>query len=477
MTDPRRDLLPMREAQHSFDVVLRGYDRHQVAETIERLEADIRVALADRDAAAARVSDLAGQLSAMHAEIDELRRKAANQGPATFENMSGRISHMLRLAEEEAAEIRSTAEQEARALREQTAAEERAMLERHAAGQAEVERMLAEARQNAEQIASKAQIRADELVTKAQEKVARLEAESHARRTKVEEDFEIAQRARRMDAARLEEERERASIQAAQERVAAAEAHAARVVGEAEASAAAIRRVRDELTARLTEARRVLTALPDLADRPQQRPGVPQQVQQQGQHPQAPSQPGQQQRPGATEEVRVQRREPEGPQTAVQPVAGPPTAVQPAVGPQTAVQRAVGPQTGGQPAGTRPSPHPRGPETPARGAGEAAAAQQPTRSPASSPQSPSAQSPSAQAPSTQPAAPQAETPSSEQTQQIRPVHTSGQDEGRHSGGSTRVTEQARPAEDAPAPEGPPTLVQPAASPRDTGSQPAVPGRR
>jgi 16S rRNA processing protein RimM len=43
----------MREAQHSFDVVLRGYDRSQVAETIERLEADFRIALADRDAAAA----------------------------------------------------------------------------------------------------------------------------------------------------------------------------------------------------------------------------------------------------------------------------------------------------------------------------------------------------------------------------------------------------------------------------------------
>jgi hypothetical protein len=108
----------------------------------------------------------------------------------------------------------------------------------------------------------------------------------------------------------------------------------------------------------------------------------------------------------------------------------------------------------------RPSPHPRGPETPAQGAGEAA--QQPARSPA---------------PSTPPTAPQPETPSSEQTQQIRPVHTGSQDEGRHSGGSTRVTEQARPAEDAPAPEGPRTQVQPDASPRDTGSQPAAPGRR
>ena len=72
MSDPRHDL-PMHEAQHSFDVVLRGYDRSQVADTIERLEADFRIALADRDAAVARSADLAGQLSAMHGEIESLR--------------------------------------------------------------------------------------------------------------------------------------------------------------------------------------------------------------------------------------------------------------------------------------------------------------------------------------------------------------------------------------------------------------------
>src|SRR3954454_13126996 len=138
MTDPRRDL-PMHEAQHSFDVVLRGYDRSQVAETIERLEADFRIALADRAAAAARSADLASQLSAMHAEIDALRRKAATASAPTFENISERIQHMLQLAEEEAGEIRRAAEIDAQAVREQTSAEERAMLERHAAGQAEVE--------------------------------------------------------------------------------------------------------------------------------------------------------------------------------------------------------------------------------------------------------------------------------------------------------------------------------------------------
>ena len=268
MSDPRD--LPMHEAQHSFDVVLRGYDRSQVADTIERLEADFRIALADRDAAVARSADLAGQLSALHGEVESLRRKAATAAAPTFENISERIQHMLQLAEEEAGEIRRAAEVDAMAVREQTAAEERALLERHAAGQAEIERMLAEARQGAEQIAQKAQIRADELVAKAQERVARLDAESQARRAKVEEDFDIAQRARRAEAARAEEERERVSTQAARQRISAAEQHAAQLVTEAEARAEAIREVRDELTSRLVEARRLLDSLPDLGDRPQQ---------------------------------------------------------------------------------------------------------------------------------------------------------------------------------------------------------------
>ena len=101
MNDPRRDM-PAHEAQHSFDVVLRGYDRSQVADTIERLEADFRIALADRDAAVARSSDLASQLSALHGEIETLRRKAATAAAPTFENISERIQHMLQLAEEEA---------------------------------------------------------------------------------------------------------------------------------------------------------------------------------------------------------------------------------------------------------------------------------------------------------------------------------------------------------------------------------------
>src|SRR4051794_18262229 len=102
MSDAHHDMLSLRGGGPSFDVVRKGYDRDQVAEALERLEADMHVALADRDAALARAADLAGQLSALHGEVEALRRRAATAGAPTFENMGERISNMLRLAEEEA---------------------------------------------------------------------------------------------------------------------------------------------------------------------------------------------------------------------------------------------------------------------------------------------------------------------------------------------------------------------------------------
>jgi cell division septum initiation protein DivIVA len=342
MSDPRHESLPMHEAQHSFDVVLRGYDRSQVADTIERLEADFRIALADRDAAVARSADMAGQLSALHGEIEALRRKAANASAPTFENISERIQHMLQLAEEEAGEIRRAAELDAHAVREQTAAEERALLERHAAGQAEVERMIAEARQNAEQIGQTAQLRADELVGKAQERVARLDAESQARRAKVEEDFDIAQRARRAEAARIEEDRERVSTEAARQRIGVAEQHAAQLVAEAEAKAEAIRGIRDELTGRLIQARQLLTTLPDLGDRPAET--------------NAPERAPAAEKPGAPSPA---------------PAANRVVDTAPATSPAAETERRP-----------QPAPQTAAPATttqPARGEGEAAAARQPTR--------------------------------------------------------------------------------------------------
>src|SRR3954462_10512007 len=161
MTDPRDDLLAYRDGGPTFDVVRRGYDREQVAETLAGLDADLRVALADRDAAVSRSAAPARQLQALHGEVEGLRRRAASASAPTFENMGERITNMLRLAEDEAGEIRRSAQEqagalqaavagEAEALRERIAGEERALGERSAASRAEAERLVGEARHHAE---------------------------------------------------------------------------------------------------------------------------------------------------------------------------------------------------------------------------------------------------------------------------------------------------------------------------------------
>src|SRR5829696_27120 len=107
-----RDLLPLGS---TFDVVRRGYERGQVDEHLDRLDADLRILAADRDAAVARASELAKQLENQRAQLivneRELARLAAM--PTTMEGMSERLQRMLRLAQEEATEIRAQAEADA----------------------------------------------------------------------------------------------------------------------------------------------------------------------------------------------------------------------------------------------------------------------------------------------------------------------------------------------------------------------------
>ena len=54
-----RELVPLGSA---FDVVRRGYDRSQVDEHLERVDADLRILAADRDAAVAKAAELSKQV-------------------------------------------------------------------------------------------------------------------------------------------------------------------------------------------------------------------------------------------------------------------------------------------------------------------------------------------------------------------------------------------------------------------------------
>lgn len=102
-------------AQVPFDLVRRGFAPDQVTAHLERLEYDLRIATANGDATNQRLSEVTMQLHAAHGEVDQLRTQLDNlaQEPVSMTGLSNRMQRMIRLAEEEAAEIRARANADA----------------------------------------------------------------------------------------------------------------------------------------------------------------------------------------------------------------------------------------------------------------------------------------------------------------------------------------------------------------------------
>ncbi|MFC3964477.1 hypothetical protein [Nocardia jiangsuensis] len=111
-----------------FTVVRKGYAQDEVRKYFERFDAELRVTATDRDAAAAQARNLAGQLENVRAENDELRRQVERLAvsPTTAEDASDRISRVLRVAADEASEIRALAQAEADRLDKEAKAKRKA---------------------------------------------------------------------------------------------------------------------------------------------------------------------------------------------------------------------------------------------------------------------------------------------------------------------------------------------------------------
>ncbi|MGB6164059.1 MAG: chromosome segregation protein [Pseudonocardiaceae bacterium] len=244
-----------------LDIVRRGYDCAQVDYQLEQLRAELRIAVADRDAGAAQAAELARTLEAARVEIDDLRAqlKRLEAPPTSVEGMSERVVRMLRMAQQEAAEttakatitaaeIRADAEREATALRahyEQLIADAQ---RQRSAMEAENKRTVADARR-----------RSEEIVTLAAQRSQQLDAESAARRQQVEEDFDITMSARRRDTTRELAQEQASSKAEAKRRIDEATDVARRLVTEADQSAVATVRAATQRVEELRTLRRQLT--------------------------------------------------------------------------------------------------------------------------------------------------------------------------------------------------------------------------
>jgi DivIVA domain-containing protein len=116
-SDSPTDLAPQQEAVEStgFDVVLRGYDRRQVDDYLDRVE----IALSESDdrhaADGERITALERQVQSVQEALAEAERRAAG-APEPASLLTARLAQMLHLAEEEAAALRDAARAEAEAL-------------------------------------------------------------------------------------------------------------------------------------------------------------------------------------------------------------------------------------------------------------------------------------------------------------------------------------------------------------------------
>ncbi|MFX1760824.1 hypothetical protein [Rhodococcus sp. As11] len=239
-----------------FSIVRKGFDRDEVTNYFARFEAELRVTATDRDAAAAQARDLARQLENARNEIDELRKDVDRLSvpPTTAEGMSDRISRMLRLASDEASELRARAEADAAemiSLAEQEGIRLRGDYEKklaeledtRVAFAAEHERTMTAARAEAERIVAAARAEAE-----------RLAAEAEAKREQVQQDFEITMAERRTKVLGSLDELERTSKAEAERRLEEATQEAERRLTQAtEQSERKVSNARD-----LTEELRVL---------------------------------------------------------------------------------------------------------------------------------------------------------------------------------------------------------------------------
>ncbi|MFD4643771.1 hypothetical protein ACFWN2_41135 [Lentzea sp. NPDC058436] len=197
-----QELVPLHAG---FDVVYRGFHRRQVIEHIENLEEQLRFTSLDRAEALAQAADLRKLLEMTRQDLEEARARIERLETTSGSHASAteRMHRMLRLAEDETAEMHLQAERECTELRERTDAEMaalRAGAERESAamrGEAEAE--LYAARQDCASRAAAMERRELEM----ERRGADLEAQHRQRADEVERECADAVEQAQVDADRL----------------------------------------------------------------------------------------------------------------------------------------------------------------------------------------------------------------------------------------------------------------------------------
>ncbi len=229
---------------------------------MQQSETEIRMLTEDRDAALSQVEDLSAELEQARAEIETMRKQFDDvcRTPIEEDALSDRMRRMVRLAHDEAAEVRACAQAAAEhewARSEQSASELRG---RYEALVSEADEWRRQAEQQRNEALARTREDIDRMSREAEQHRRKVETEAEQRRNQIEQDFEISMAARREEEMRGIAERERTSRRAAQRRVREATAEAGRRIQRADEYADAMLRMRQDLSQRVRSAQQVLQA-------------------------------------------------------------------------------------------------------------------------------------------------------------------------------------------------------------------------
>lgn len=254
-----RELVPLKS---DFDVTWRGYRRSQVQFYIQQTDTEIRMLTEDRDSALSQVSDLGEELEQARAENETLRGQLDDvaREPIDESSLSDRLKRMVRLANDEAAEVRASAKAAAEhewARSEQSAAELRS---RYEALVSEADEWRQQAEQQRNEALAQTRDDIERMSREAEQQRRKLDTEAEERRTQVENDFEVSMATRREEEVRGIAEREQQSREAAQRRVREATLEAERRIRRANEHNEAMVQVRQDLAQRVRSAQEMLSA-------------------------------------------------------------------------------------------------------------------------------------------------------------------------------------------------------------------------
>ena len=288
----------------SFDIVRRGYDPRQVDDRVGNLT---RALTAEREEAGRQIAMLQRRVEELHLEAESAQTDAAATEPS-FAGLGARVEQILRLAEEEANELRVQAQQSAdefRALAEGDADRVRAEAEQAAqartvAAEREAAKVIAQGRKEIQSARAKAEVEVNAKLeearglleqqrAKAAQAAADFEATLAKRRDQSERDLNERKQAAELRLAEMTEQAERMHAQALQTRrdaerrakdlvetarreadelVTEARTDAERTRRESERELAALTSRRDSINAQLSNLREALATLVGLDPAP-----------------------------------------------------------------------------------------------------------------------------------------------------------------------------------------------------------------